>query len=216
MTRRRATAGTRNSFRSETMVMPTISCAIARACWPVDLSCSAAIVRENGDWRALDFSMPAGAVVPVQLEGLGSDITFKPDASVVPAATPQGWRGFLPANGVAAFAWKRTRTATEGALFFTSFELADVRVAAGLLRQTSQITFRILQGKLGSVRCRWTAPEKSLASKARMSSAGKCCRARQIACLKSGSAGRWRPKARLSSRARRNSAVFPSAPSRCG
>jgi len=124
---------------------------------PLDLS-FAAIMGQSGDWHTLDFAMPAGAVVPVQLDGLGSDITFKPDSSVVPTATAQGWRGFLPANGAAAFAWKRTRVAPESALFFTSFELADVRVAAGLLRQSSQLTFRILQGKLGGVRCRLDGP----------------------------------------------------------
>ena len=124
---------------------------------PVDLPFAAA-VRESGDWRTLSFTMPAGAVVPLQLEGLGTDVSFKPDAPVVPAATPQGWRGFLPADGGASLAWKRLREATEGALFFTSFEQADVRVGAGLLRQTSQIALRILQGKLTGVRCRLEGP----------------------------------------------------------
>jgi hypothetical protein len=128
---------------------------------PVDLSFAAA-VRESGDWRTLNFAMPAGAVVPLQLEGLGAEVSFKPDAPVVPAATPQGWRGFLPADGVASLAWKRLREAGEGTLFFTSFEQADVRVGAGLLRQTSQIIFRILQGKLNGVRCRLDGPGEIL------------------------------------------------------
>jgi len=131
--------------------------------FPVELKFAAA-VRERGDWRALDFTMPAGAVVPLVLEGLGADVSFKPDASVVPTALPStaaageavapGWRGFLPADGAAELAWRRTREATEGALAFTSTELAEVRVGAGLLRQTSQLSFRILQGKLAAVRCR--------------------------------------------------------------
>jgi hypothetical protein len=121
-----------------------------------------AVVRENGDWHALSFSMPAGAVVPLQLEGLGAEVSFKPDAAVVPAVTPQGWRGFLPADGTAALAWKRTRAAGEGTLFFTSFEQAEVRIGAGLLRQTSEITFRILQGKLGGVRCQLDGPGEIL------------------------------------------------------
>ncbi len=43
---------------------------------PVDLSFAAA-VRESGDWRALDFAMPAGAVVPLQLDGLGAEVEFQ-------------------------------------------------------------------------------------------------------------------------------------------
>ncbi len=129
--------------------------------FPVELKFAAA-VSESGDWRALDFKMPAGAVVPLALEGLGPDVSFKSDAAVVPTSLPpsgggalaDGWRGFLPADGAAELAWRRTRAATEGALAFTSTELTEVRVGAGLLRQTSQLSFRILQGKLAAVRCR--------------------------------------------------------------
>lgn len=118
----------------------------------------AAVVREDGDWRTLDFAMPAGAVVPLQLEGLAAGVNFKPEAPIVPVATAAGWQGFLPADGGAALAWKHTREAGEGALFFTSSEQTEVRVGAGLLRQTAQLSFRVLQGKLGSVRFRLEGP----------------------------------------------------------
>jgi len=119
-------------------------------------------VRENGDWRTLDFAMPAGVVVPLQLEGLGAGISFNPDSPIVPTASGQAWQGFLPADGAAALAWKRTRDNAEGTLFFTSFEQTDVRLGAGLLRQSAQIGFRVLQGKLGSVRCRLEGPGEIL------------------------------------------------------
>lgn len=128
---------------------------------PIDLAIVAG-VRENGDWHALDFQMPAGTVVPVRLEGLGDGVEFDPRAAVVPAATPQGWQGFLPAAGVVSFAWKRTREAGEGTLFFTSAEKTEVRVGAGLLRQASHITFRVLQGKLTGVRLRLDGPGEIL------------------------------------------------------
>ncbi|MCX6953426.1 MAG: hypothetical protein NTV51_14845 [Verrucomicrobia bacterium] len=124
---------------------------------PLDLT-FAAEVRETGDWRTLDFAMPAGAVVPLLLEGLESGVSFKPDSPVVPATTPQGWKGFLPADGTVSLAWKHARAATEGALFFTSFEQSEVRIGAGLLRQSAQLAFRILQGKLTGVRCRIDGP----------------------------------------------------------
>jgi hypothetical protein len=122
----------------------------------------AAGVRRNGDWRTLDFSMPAGAVVPVQLEGLGAEATFDPDSPIVPAATKAGWQGFLPADGSASMAWKLARAAEQGALSFTSFELTDMRVGAGLLRQSAQVSLRVLQGKLGGVRFRIEGPGEVL------------------------------------------------------
>lgn len=125
--------------------------------FPLDLSFTAEI-RETGDWRSLDFAMPAGAVVPLLLTGLDPHLSFKPDSPVVPTSTPQGWQGFLPADGTVSLAWKNQRAASEGALFFTSFEQSEVRLGAGLLRQSSQISFRILQGKLGAARLRLEGP----------------------------------------------------------
>lgn len=127
----------------------------------VDLPFAAA-VNDEDDWKTLDFSMPAGAVVPLQLEGLGTGVSFKPDALIVPTALAQGWHGFLPANGAASLAWKRARATTEGTLFFTSDEKSDVRIGAGLLRQTARIGFRILQGTLNGVRCRVEGPGEIL------------------------------------------------------
>jgi hypothetical protein len=125
---------------------------------PVDVAFAAATT-EAGDWRRLDFRMPAGAVVPVVLTGLvAGGVEFDPTESVVPLATAAGWQGFLPANGGGSLAWKRTREAGVATLSFTSAEQTEVRVGAGLLRQSSQVTFRILQGKLSGVRLRLDGP----------------------------------------------------------
>jgi hypothetical protein len=128
---------------------------------PFELAFAAAVA-ERGDWRALDFAMPAGAVVPLDLEGLGSGVAFDPDLPIVPAPARAGWRGFLPADGSASLAWKPLRAAEQGALFFTSSEQTDVRVGDGLLRESSRLTLRVLQGKLGSVRLRLEGPGEIL------------------------------------------------------
>lgn len=135
---------------------------------PVELTFVAA-VREAGDWQALDFRMPAGAVVPLQLEGLGAEVSFKTDARVVPerrenrgGAPMVHWRGFLPADGEAALAWKQTRESAEAALAFTSTEQTEVRIGAGRLRQSTQVAFRVLQGKLAGVRLRVDGPGEIL------------------------------------------------------
>jgi len=122
----------------------------------------AALVRVRGDWRTLEFAMPAGAVVPVRLEGLGADVAFNPESPIVPAAAKGGWQGFLPADGSASLSWKPAREAEQGALFFTSSEQSDVRVGAGLLRQCARLTLRVLQGKLSLVRCRLEGPGEIL------------------------------------------------------
>ncbi|MDB6079155.1 MAG: hypothetical protein JWO82_2902, partial [Akkermansiaceae bacterium] len=47
--------------------------------------------------------------------------------------------------------WKGGRKEEAGALFFTSSEVAEVRVGAGLARRRSGFSFRVLQGKLDTV-----------------------------------------------------------------
>ena len=129
--------------------------------FPIDLAFSAA-VRQNGDWRGLDFRMPAGVVVPLLIEGLRGAVEFDPTASVVPGAAAQGWRGFLPADGHGSLAWKPAREAGEGTLFFTGSEQTDVRVGAGLMRQTSRIALRVLQGRMPGVRLLLDGPGEIL------------------------------------------------------
>ncbi len=116
--------------------------------FPLDISFVAAL--KNGDWQSLDFRMPAGAVVPMVIEGLPAEITFNPNAAVVPDAASR--KGFVAADGNASAGWRQSRDSGVGTLSFTSHEQSDVRVGAGLLRQASQIDFRILQGKLPSIR----------------------------------------------------------------
>ncbi len=123
----------------------------------------AAGLQENGDWQGVEFRLFAGAVVPLHIEGLGADVEFSPKAPVVPSAGGGGiWQGFLPADGTVSLAWKQTRATGEESLSFTSFEQDDVRLGAGLWRQTATINFRILQGKLPAVRIQLDGPGEVL------------------------------------------------------
>lgn len=121
--------------------------------YPIDLA-FAAKVDESGDWLKMSFSMPAGAVVPIVLEGLGGEVEFDGTASVVPVLGAQGWEGFVPGSGAVTMAWKKTRDSGEGELFYTSHEETDIRVGGGLLRQSSVLEFKILQGELEALRLR--------------------------------------------------------------
>jgi len=117
----------------------------------------------KGDWRAIDFTLPGGVVVPLRLEGLGSKVIFDRTLSVSPEREGENWRGFLPANGHVNLAWKPSREETEGALFFSSTEATEVRVGSGLLREVSSLRFRVLQGKLTALNIKLEGPGEILA-----------------------------------------------------
>ncbi|CAN5578518.1 hypothetical protein BH09VER1_BH09VER1_32070 [soil metagenome] len=126
--------------------------------FPIDLSFVAA--EREGEWKTLDFRMPAGAVVPMVIEGLAKEVSFNPNAAVVPDTATR--KGFIAADGNASVGWRQTRESGVGTLSFTSHEESDVRVGAGLLRQTSKINFQVLQGKLPGIRIKLDGPGEIL------------------------------------------------------
>lgn len=105
-------------------------------------------VTRIGDWRSIGFHLSAGVVVPLDLAGLEDDAVFDRTKSVVPGKVGELWRGYLPVDGAAAFAWKPSDSIADGTLFFSSTATSDIRVGSGLLRQLTTLDFRVLQGKL--------------------------------------------------------------------
>lgn len=132
--------------------------------FPIELAFEAPLLR-RGDWRGTDFTLHGGAVVPLKIAGLPEGVSFDPSQPVVPEFRDAAWVGFLPATGNAAFAWKNGRQEGEGALFFTSTEVSDTRVGAGLGRRYSQLSFRVLQGKLDGLKIRVDGPGEILSVK---------------------------------------------------
>ncbi len=118
--------------------------------FPVEITFDVVATR-RGDWRDLEFALPAGVVVPVVIGGLAENAEFDSARSVVPEFGNGNWRGFLPASGQAALAWREADKVADGSLFFSSTETTDVRVGSGLLRQLSAIDLRVLQGRLGGL-----------------------------------------------------------------
>lgn len=132
--------------------------------FPITLSFEAPLNRQ-GDWRGVDFKLHGGAVVPVRLAGLDESVSFKSDEAVVPERRDGTWTGFLPATGRAGLAWKSGRKEGDGALFFSSSEISETRVGAGLARRYSRLGFRVLQGKLESLKIRIDGAGEILAVK---------------------------------------------------
>ncbi len=120
--------------------------------FPVTLDFVASLTQPSANGRGMDFSIAAGAVVPLALTGLGSELEFQRDQeSVVPVRDNNTWLGFLPATGRAKLHWKTARQTGEGKLFFSTTGRIDARVGAGLLRQDHQIDYQVLQGELKSI-----------------------------------------------------------------
>ncbi|MEO5915475.1 MAG: hypothetical protein ABIS50_14675 [Luteolibacter sp.] len=120
-------------------------------------------VTRKGDWRSLDFKLPAGVVVPVRIEGLGNGVAFDRALAVVPERSGDAWRGFLPATGMGAMAWRAAGAVADGALFFSSTESTDVRIGSGLMRQLTVMDLRVLQGKLAALTLSLDGPGEVLA-----------------------------------------------------
>ncbi|MFD0893405.1 hypothetical protein KBB96_18420 [Luteolibacter ambystomatis] len=119
-------------------------------------------LKRKGDWRVADFTLPSGVVVPLRLEGLGDKVSFDRTLPVAPERDGTNWRGFLPANGRVNLAWKGSREEAEGALFFSSTEVTEIRVGSGLLRELSSLRFRVLQGKLNAITLKLDGPGEIL------------------------------------------------------
>ncbi len=120
--------------------------------FPISLDFVATLATPDANWRHMDFTVAAGAVVPLTLNGLAEDLQFGRDPlSIVPIRDGDAWRGFLPANGRAKLQWKTARKAGEGKLFFTTTGHVEAQVGTGLLRQDHQIDYQVLQGELKSL-----------------------------------------------------------------
>ena len=116
--------------------------------FPIQLEIVARIDEDSTGKKTLDFHAPQGSVVPVELFGLSKDIEFSGERALHPQPVGEAWRGFLPASGHAILAWKKNRRAGEGKLAYTSKGLTDVTVGAGLMRQSTAIDIKVLQGKI--------------------------------------------------------------------
>ena len=120
--------------------------------FPVALDFVVKLDKPKANWQGMDFTVAAGAVVPLTLSGLDSELEFHRDQqSVVPLRNNDNWLGFLPATGHAKIQWKSARKTDQGKLFFTTTAIIEAQVSAGLLRQDHQIDYQVLQAELNSL-----------------------------------------------------------------
>ncbi len=117
---------------------------------------------QSAEWKNLSFEIPSGAILPIVLRGIAGQSEFRQDAGVIPSQEGEAWRGFLPLTGHCEVGWKPVRKTGEGKLFFTTSGLVNVGVGAGLLRQTSLVRHKILQGQLKAITINLEGPGEVL------------------------------------------------------
>ena len=118
--------------------------------YPIDLA-FVTPVQTAGEWKKIDFFVPGGSVVPIELKGITPTAVFDGGLPVGPVLAKGAHQAFLPASGTCRFAWQPERKTSDGKLFFTSEAMGEISVGAGLLRQMTSLTIKTLQGSLPSL-----------------------------------------------------------------
>lgn len=121
-----------------------------------------AAVKSDTTQSSLAFAIPSATVLPVTLEGLG-EVAFVDSGAISPLRKEEAWVGYVPASGAVAMSWSEGGGEGDGELFFSSEGLADIRVGAGLLRQETRVTAKVLQGELGELTLEVAGPGDVLA-----------------------------------------------------
>jgi hypothetical protein len=130
---------------------------------PIIVDFVAGLKTVASDWQGIDFTVAASAVVPIQLQGLDTELEFARDQQVVaPLLVEKTWQGFLPATGKVTMRWRNARTTVEGKSFFTTNATIETTVGPGLLRQDHRIAYQLLQGQLDSLKINMIGPGEIL------------------------------------------------------
>ena len=131
----------------------------------VDLRISmiASIQESSEGNRGIDLRVASGAVVPMEIGGLASDLSFeRGEGLMMPNFSDGKWRSFLPANGVIKMNWREQKSTGEGKLFFSTSGRVEVQVGSGLLRQEHLLSYRVLQGELDTLKIAINGPGEIL------------------------------------------------------
>ncbi|MFU7561451.1 hypothetical protein ACMFWY_22410 [Roseiconus sp. JC912] len=131
--------------------------------FPLQVDFAAPITTTENDLNGVDFVIATGAVMPLSIEGLSTDLQFiGTEKAIVPELQQDQWTGFLPASGNVILRWKTARKTGEGKLFFTTNAQIETQIGAGLLKQTHQLDYQVLQGELDTLRLALSGPGEIL------------------------------------------------------
>jgi hypothetical protein len=118
--------------------------------FPIQVKFTAA-VKQNDDWKNVEFHVAPSVLEPISLHGLPADTKFQFAGAARPDREGGDFVSYLPADGTVKFSWKEVRPETEGKLFFSAGMLSQVSVSPGLMSQVDLLNFKIMQGELDRV-----------------------------------------------------------------
>jgi len=124
--------------------------------FPLDIEFAVPIHSGTG-WNKMQFTVPNGAVVPIEIASLDEQIDFQQGDAGDTANDflramfkDELWQGVLPASGLCNIQWKR-KAKRDGELFYTSHGLSEISIGSGLMHNSSLISFKVLQGKIDTL-----------------------------------------------------------------
>lgn len=115
--------------------------------YPIRLRFQAGVRVTNG-WSAVDFGVAPGTLAPMTLRGLGLETQVRLEDGARPRRNGTELLAYLPANGRVRLAWRPARPELEGRLFYAVEEVSQIAVSSGLLRQTTLLDLKVMQGEL--------------------------------------------------------------------
>ncbi len=106
-------------------------------------------VAEDAGWQSLNFALFTEPPVEVSVALSGRGVEFRDRVGVEPVAVREGvLRFFLPAGGGCSAAWREVREGSDRALFVEAKARLDILVEPGIVRQTTDFAFDVLQGEV--------------------------------------------------------------------
>ncbi|MBL9128420.1 MAG: hypothetical protein JNL97_12270, partial [Verrucomicrobiales bacterium] len=105
-------------------------------------------VRPSNEWNRISFRVATAAVSPVVIRGLAPETSLELIGASRPERAGGAFTSFLPANGTFEASWRQSRPEAEGRLFYSAEAVTQVAVSPGLLRQTSLVELRVMQGDM--------------------------------------------------------------------
>ena len=110
-----------------------------------------AAVQQAGAWNSVDFRVATSSLQPVALQGLAADTQFDFTGAAKPERTGETFTSFLPPDGTVKLAWKTAAPEAEGRLFYAAEMLSQISVSPGIMRQSTLIDCKVMQGELSSI-----------------------------------------------------------------
>lgn len=111
----------------------------------------AAGVHTTNNWNDVAFTAPPGPLRKIAVRGLAVDTQFRFADGARMDREGDEFVSYLPTSGTVQLAWKEAKAETEGKLFYSAEAFSQVTISPGLMRQTTLLDFRVMQGELTRV-----------------------------------------------------------------